>query len=199
MTIDKMAFQGCSGLTAIHFPDQLTSIYEHAFQGCTGLETVHLPPKLAALRENAFEGCINLFAFAIPENSTYFSTDELGFLYDATGKELVLLPPKTDSTIFISDEVEVIAGEAFSTSSVQEVILPDSVIRLEHGAFWGSDVSIVYLPDSIEYIGYNLFAGCENLRTVYYCGSEAQWNEIDKIEHTKLHYSEFLIFDTPAP
>ena len=199
MTIDEMAFQGCSGLTAIHFPDQLTSIYEHAFQDCTGLETVHLPPKLAALQKNAFEGCINLSAFVIPENSSYFSTDELGFLYDATGKELVLLPPKTDPTIYISDGIEVIGGEAFSTSSVQEVILPDSVIRLEHGAFWGSDVSIVYLPDSIEYIGYNLFAGCENLSKVYYSGSESQWNGIENIEHTNKHFSEFLIFDTPAP
>jgi hypothetical protein len=36
-TIEKLAFQNCSNMTAIVLPDSLTTIVDHAFDGCTSL------------------------------------------------------------------------------------------------------------------------------------------------------------------
>ncbi len=42
-TIEKWAFDNCSGLTKIGLPDTLTGIKEYAFAGCTGVKSITVP------------------------------------------------------------------------------------------------------------------------------------------------------------
>ena len=55
----------------------------------------------------------------------------------------------------------VIGEEAFSgDTSLFEVVLPDTVTRIESKAFAGSSVKRINLPESLVYIAEDAFEGC---------------------------------------
>ncbi len=83
--IGEHAFQNCTGLTAVTFPDNITEInkyafyncskitnlvlpyntyyiHSYAFSSCTGLKTLELPYKIQAIDNSAFENCSALTA-----------------------------------------------------------------------------------------------------------------------------------------
>lgn len=53
-------FNRRKGLTGIHFPDTIQTIWNAAFYGCDGLTTVTLPASLTTLGPDAFGRCRNL-------------------------------------------------------------------------------------------------------------------------------------------
>ena len=60
-TVGTSAFEECTNLQMIIFPDNGTSKIEfRAFAGCTRLKYVHLPDSLTSIGEQAFEGCERL-------------------------------------------------------------------------------------------------------------------------------------------
>lgn len=114
-------------------------------------------------------------------------------LFKVSGSTLIqYLGTETDAAIYVPDGISTIAEDAFSGSSVKEVILPDSVIDIEdrafkecrrlqriklsnglkklgREAFWFCEsLSSVEIPESLEYFGgFSFpFAGCESLREV---------------------------------
>ncbi len=58
--IGEYAFDGCTGLTSVTFPESLTSIGVYAFRGCTGLTSVTFPESLTSIKIFAFYGCTGL-------------------------------------------------------------------------------------------------------------------------------------------
>ena len=50
-------FYGCTGLTEIETPDNMTRIGGNAFRGCTGIKKVTLGRGLTTLGGDAFNGC----------------------------------------------------------------------------------------------------------------------------------------------
>ncbi len=54
--IGDVAFQGCTGLTAITLPESLTHIGYGAFRGCTGLTAITLPKGLVRIGKMDFSG-----------------------------------------------------------------------------------------------------------------------------------------------
>lgn len=58
--IYENAFNGCTRLASITFPEGLNSIYSQAFNGCTSLEVLNLPSSCNWLGENAFKDCSSL-------------------------------------------------------------------------------------------------------------------------------------------
>jgi hypothetical protein len=62
VTIQGLAFGGCSALHTVNFMDcpGLTVIDTAAFQGCSALASIKLPPFVRVIKWHAFHGCINL-------------------------------------------------------------------------------------------------------------------------------------------
>lgn len=55
--IGSRAFQGCSGLTSLTLPADITSIGDEAFQGCSGLTSIYVyAEKVPKIDSNAFKG-----------------------------------------------------------------------------------------------------------------------------------------------
>lgn len=74
-TISQSAFQGCTSLGMIQFPEQVTRIGGMAsaagtFYNCTSLSEVILPPNLSLLQGRAFAGCSSLKSVQLPESIT---------------------------------------------------------------------------------------------------------------------------------
>ena len=67
-------------------------------------------------------------------------------------------------------EVTSIATGAFKESSVENVIIPDSVVSMEKYAFYGCEtLRSVYIPGSLEKISKNAFNSCTSLSDVTMC------------------------------
>lgn len=68
--IESNAFNGCTNLASITFPEGLYSIYSQAFNGCTSLEVLILPSSCNRLGEYAFRDCSSLTEIHLPASQS---------------------------------------------------------------------------------------------------------------------------------
>ncbi len=60
LNIGEYAFNGCTGITEVSFPETLRSINWNAFDGCTNLTSVTIPVSVTTIGTQAFAFCDNL-------------------------------------------------------------------------------------------------------------------------------------------
>ncbi|MDR1917454.1 MAG: leucine-rich repeat protein [Christensenellaceae bacterium] len=72
--IPDYAFYGCTNLTSVSLPDNLTSIGRQAFQSCLGLKFMKLPANLESISLSLFNNCINLNSIVLPRSVTVINT-----------------------------------------------------------------------------------------------------------------------------
>lgn len=85
----------------------------------------------------------------------------------------------TMRSVYIPDTVENIGHHAFYCSDLQTVRMPTSLKMIAQNAFLYCDIKTIYLPKSVTSIGDGAFAYCGSLTTVYYEGTQEEWNEIN--------------------
>ena len=75
-------FAGCSSLSAISLPNEITRLGYNAFAGCSSLKSIVLPSSLTVICQDAFRGCSRFESITIPQ-----SIEEIGAysLYNCTG------------------------------------------------------------------------------------------------------------------
>lgn len=69
-TIEKSAFEGCSGISNITLPNSLTSIDQWAFAE-TGITAITIPDSITLLKNDCFRDCHNLASITFPPNLRY--------------------------------------------------------------------------------------------------------------------------------
>ena len=128
------------------------------------------------------------------------SEDETSYIvsdYNGSSTDVVI------PSLYENLPVRTIGGGAFyACNKLNSVIIPYSVITIDDSAFaycnslssitMGSNVAIfgkasfracsalstIKLPITIKSIGFNATCECRSLTTVYYAGSQAQWNKV---------------------
>ena len=192
--INDYTFTGCTGLTGVVIPDSVTSIGEQAFYQCRSLIDITIPDGVKEIDTATFCGCESLTNVTIPNGVT---TIGIAAFEACTSLENIEIP---DSVTDIS------TGAFQNCTSLKEITIPGSVSYLGHGAMpdFGGCTSLknVVLLDGVEKIGYCVFEGCtnllsitipssvmsissgafdacDNLKDVYYTGTEEQWNAIN--------------------
>ena len=197
-SIGYQSFAFCDSLTSITIPNSVTSIDSCAFIGCRRLSSVTIPNSVTSIGYSAFDGCNSL---------KYNEYDNAYYLGNDTNKYVVLIKAKSNdiTSCKINDNCKLICSGAFENcSSLVSVTIPDSVTSIDSLAFKGcsnltnvtigsrvtnigsfafencSSLTSVTIPNSVTTIGYSAFKNCSKLKTIYYKGSESQWNEIEK-------------------
>ena len=166
------AFMQCESLESITIPDSVTSISYGAFWDCINLTNVIIPDSVTSIGKRAFELCVSLKSITIP--NSVISIGEGAF--SDCGRL---------TSITIPDGVNSIGERAFMyCSNLKSITIGDSVTSIGDSAFFDCySLTSITISDGVTYIGDLAFSGCESLNTVYYRGSEAEWNEIEIREY----------------
>lgn len=164
VAIWKFAFQKCSSLEEVHFPDSLTRLGERSFEDCVSLKSVNLPANMENLCLEAFTGC-GLQNIKVSAGNRYY-TERDGVLFDKDGTELVFFPRKGRTTYRVPAGVKRIGNYAFAEcKDLREVILPEQLEEIGKGAFKECrSLQEIHFPESVKGIEEKAFQGCSSLR-----------------------------------
>lgn len=125
-TIGMAAFQGCSALTSVRFPNDLKNIGTGAFDGCKSLTEITLPRYLTALGIGAFQSCTSLKNITFPEGLTNVS---MGSFSRCSSLEEITL----------SSTVKSIGPSAFSGTKLTRVNVDClCAVKVSTGNFYGA-------------------------------------------------------------
>ena len=169
-SIGDGVFNGCDSLTSITIPGSVTSIGGGAFSSCTSLTSISIPDSVTSIGTNAFSGT------AYYNNEQNWENDVLYL-----GKYLIESKKDLSGNYQIKDGTALIANSAFSyCKNLASVTIGDSVSSIGEYAFsWCHRLTSVTIGDGVTSIGERAFEYCDSLRTVYYNGTEEEWNNID--------------------
>ena len=151
---DKV-FEGCSGLTSLTLPSNITSIGESAFKGCSGLTNLTIPSGVTEIGESAFYGCSGLTSLTVPSSVTnigYYAFKDCSRLTSLT----------------IPSSVTWIGGSAFENcSGLTSLTIPSSVTSIGDAAFSGcSGLTSLVIPSSVTSIGESALRDCSGLTSL---------------------------------
>ena len=154
--IGAYAFYGCSSLTSLTLPSNVTKIGESAFEGCSGLTSLTLPSSVTSIGSSAFHGCSGLTSLTLPSSVTSIGWSAFS---GCSGLTSLTLP---------SSVTEIGAYAFYGCSSLASLTLPSSVTEIGESAFEGcSSLTSLTLPSSVTSIGSSAFYGCSGLTSIY--------------------------------
>ena len=183
--IDDYAFEGCTGLTDIVIPENITEIGT-AFAFCTNLQHIDIPASVTYIDGGAFEGCTSLRSFTIPSGIT-----ELSSLFtDCINLEEIIIPNNITSvsnnafrgcvnlkslivesgnTVYDSRNncnavIETATNKLIAGCST--TIIPEDVVEIGDRAFFGSGITSVVIPNAVIKLGKRAFYECKSLTSV---------------------------------
>ena len=162
-SIGDSAFDGCSALTEISIPGTVCSIGDSAFQGCYALTKVIIPDTVSSIGDSVFSGCSALTEISIP--------DTVSSIGDSVFSGCSAL-----TEISIPSTVSSIGSYAFSGCALREVEIPQGITSIQSRTFqYCTQLTKITIPDSVTSVETCAFDNCPVLKTVYYGGTEAQW------------------------
>lgn len=82
----------------------------------------------------------------------------------------------------LPNNIKYIGEFAFAHSSLKEIKLPDSIFSIGRAAFLDTPIVTLQLPRSVEMIDTSAFNGCNDLKTIFYEGTEEEF--IDLLENS---------------
>lgn len=136
--IGNYTFYECRKLRKVVIPNTVVEIKEKAFQSCESLKTLRMPENLELVEANPFVGCRSLESFKAPEGTEMKGQYQVkeGVLYTDYGRFLKVFPQGKKKKKFVLEEgVSQIAVCGFYGAQLEEVYLPESMLRVKSCAF----------------------------------------------------------------
>lgn len=129
------AFCGCSDLTHLTLPENLTEVGKYAFYQCSGLKELSLPAGVSNIGSYAFAGCSALKVFSFPPKVS--NIEDYSFSGCSSMEQITI--PKGITKIG--------KGAFQNCSNLTRIIVPDSVTEIGDAAFSGcSKLQSMTLP-----------------------------------------------------
>lgn len=132
------------------------------------IKNVIIEDGVTSIGDYAFYCCSYLTDIIIPDSVTSIGRFVFMSCHDLTN-------------ITIPNGVTSIEACAFyACEKLTNITIPNGVTSIGYWAFCDCDsLTSIDIPSSVTSIGPFAFNGCENLETVYFCGSEDEWKNID--------------------
>ncbi|MEN6636602.1 MAG: leucine-rich repeat domain-containing protein, partial [Clostridiaceae bacterium] len=151
------AFYPYNHIIQIHLPDSVTEIGEFTFDACNKLESIQLPPNLKIISRGAFCGCESLRKV------------DMGMSIESIGEYAFKGCYSLERVNLENTRITVLNKNVFSYTGLKNVVLPDTLQRIEPEAF--SDCSSLYsitvCSDDVVF-QHDAFADCDKLRKIIF-------------------------------
>ncbi len=158
--IEAAAFAHCTNLKKVNMPDTVTYIQDCAFAS-TALESIDLPSNLYELDLDAFRKCSNLTEVTVPKS--LMKCYKAGDIYPGITLEF----QNFSGSFKYCDNLKKVVWEDGSTvvcdyifsgcTSIEEVIIPDTVLTIGIAPISGANIKSIDLPDNLVSIGESAF------------------------------------------
>ncbi len=158
----------CTKLVEIEIPASVKRIETSAFNGCENLKTVTFEEnsELTTIGAGAFHYCISLQTIQITSNTSVTLQDGC---FNLCPNLKLVIPDSWDL-------------QEVASSGLQHVRFPENSARTDINISWFEIVSIE-IPTNVTNIETLTFCRCEGLSTIYYNGTQEQWDKISKEEN----------------
>lgn len=197
--VGKDALKGCRTLEKLVIPGTVKEVEHGAFENCVNLREVVLEEGIETLGWYLFAGCEKLHRITAPDSVKYVTPAPFQKIpnlkapvLNASGTEYIYYPPGLGETrVTVPHGVRIIQKNAFyDYSALEEVILPNTLERIEWTAFRGTSLKSVTFPESIKYVSSYAFSYCRRLEQVdIRCDSSAiQSRAFDSCLRLRLPY-----------
>lgn len=84
-------------------------------------------------------------------------------------------------TVIFGADVEKIPSGIFDSALICSIVIESNISKIETDTFKNAKIWNITIPKSVVKIEKGAF-NCNELRNIYYCGTEAEWNAIEKCE-----------------
>ncbi len=167
-------------------PPSVKTIGIEAFSMC-GLTAVSIPEGVTTIHQWAFHGCTKLRSIVLPDSVTYLSEA----FRSCTGL--------TDITI--SNNLYMIGDSTFENcTSLTHIEIPASVKKINYSAFRScSSLESITINNSMKEIERYAFSDCSSLSTIYFIGTEDEWNAIEIGEENEPLLNATVCFNPAYP
>ena len=180
-------FEGCTSLKSVVLGEGVESLGYYMFSRCDSLERVELPSSLRRIRMLAFQSCGALTEITLPEGLVEIGDSAFR---GCQGLKEVVIPDSVTllddaSFLFCTTMTKVVVGEGVESIGREAFM---QCIRLEE----------IIIGSSVKSIATEAFYLCRELKTVYYMGTQEEWNAISidsdynssLLNATRYYYSE---------
>lgn len=168
----------CTSLMTVTIPSTAKIIDAEAFYN-TGLTSITIPEGVEIIRGGAFYDCTSLEEITFPSTLKQF-----GSIFPESGYDYGVLEGCSGLTVVsVPGTVQSIGNNAFARcTSLTDVVIQEGVVTLGSGIFDGcSALERISLPASITRSRNQYYinsSNCPKVTTIYYGGSEAQWDTL---------------------
>ncbi|MBQ8704018.1 MAG: leucine-rich repeat protein [Bacteroidales bacterium] len=181
--IDDHAFYRRDSLGALCLPEGLRRIGYEAFAECASLcDTLVVPTTLRSIGGGAFNDCPRLAAVVWKADSCrYEEVGTIRALFDRDySLSRIYIAPNVrrlspylfnaagyTHTVVFADGLQTVDRDVFArNSSLDSVVFPPSLRKLDHAAFYETNIRHLVFPDSLLEVGTYAFAYDRSLRTI---------------------------------
>ncbi len=167
--IGDRSFSDNTYLASIDLPDELISIGEYVLYRCSSLSQINLPPLLESIGKGSFADTKSLGAIKLPSKIKIIPDDA----FFQSGISSVEFPDGLESIggqafsrcenlsgLCFPEGLTIIGEEAFEYCERidKEIVLPNSLLRLEYRAFASTSLQAIHFPDNLEHLGEGVFS-----------------------------------------
>ena len=166
-TIEEEAFHSNGRLTSVTIPSSVTHIGADAFSHCYNLTSLTIENGVTDIGEEAFRLCTGITSLTIPDSVVNIGANAFRQCEGIT------------SLTIGNGVTNIRQGSFYECYGIKSVTIGTNVVNIDNEAFYYCrNITSVTIPSSVCNIGNDAFNGCSKLKTVYYSGTQAQWDAI---------------------